>query len=175
MKNALRRIWKAVTMVYSKYYLSICLEGLSNTMITLRLAKHSQIKVYSVIATPAFSVIGQQMLGPRVGTWGACGNTDWSVPAIWPSPPPPTRQLKKKVSVKACFILKYITGARLNHGRGWHSHCSLKCEVPSACNMNLVCVWTAITGLSHGGATVKNTQTKNTFSEQRQTTQNKSK
>jgi hypothetical protein len=44
MKDALQRISKEVTMVYSKYYLSICLEGLSNTMVTLRLAKHSQIK-----------------------------------------------------------------------------------------------------------------------------------
>lgn len=67
-------------MVYSKYYLSICLEGLSNTMITLRLAKHSQMRVYS-IATPACSVTHQQMLGPRIGTWGARGNTHRLVPA----------------------------------------------------------------------------------------------
>jgi hypothetical protein len=70
MKNALQGIWKEVTMVYSKYYLSIFLEGPSNIMITFRLAKHSHTKVYTVIATPACSAVGQQMLGPRVGTRG---------------------------------------------------------------------------------------------------------
>jgi len=81
-------------MVYSKYYLSISVEGLSNTMLTFRLAKYSQIKVYIVIATPACSVIGQQMLGPRVGsTWGDVAILISRFPQN-DHPPPPPKQCK---------------------------------------------------------------------------------
>lgn len=112
-------------------------------MITLSVAKHSQIKVYSIIATPVCSVIGQQMLGPRVGTWGACGITHRSVPVKWPFPPSNAID-KKKSECEGLLHFEVHKWWKANLWKGCtvHSDChgitdgihitplSVKCQVP---------------------------------------------